>query len=221
MSTPADPATPRPGRRDAWENRERVLAAAAAVLHRDGPRVPLARIAEEAGVGVATLYRNYPSREALLVALTERSYRLVLDDARRAADSDLPAIEAIGGFLDQLVQRRTELVLPFVGGPVPVDPRAVELRARIQEALDRLLARGRRDGTVRDDVISLDVVVAGALLVQGLAAHPDWDAGARRHAGIVLDGLSPAAARPLRGARLRGADLERHFSHGRAGLSAE
>jgi AcrR family transcriptional regulator len=201
-------------RRDASANRERVLAAAAAVFNREGPRVPLARIAEEAGVGVATLYRNYPSREALLLALTERSYRLVLNAARRAADSDAPAIDSVGAFLDDVVERRAELVMPLVGGPAPVDAQAIELRARIQEALDRVLARGRRDGTVRDDVTSIDVIVTAALLVQGLAAHPDWDQGARRHAEIVLAGLAPAVASPLHAGGLTGASLERHFRHG-------
>lgn len=163
---------------------------------------------------MATLYRNYPSRQALLVALTLRSYEIVLEAARRAADSDGPAIVAVGALLEDLVQRRAELVMPFVGGPVPVDAQAIELRARIQEAMDRLLARGRRDGTVRHDVTNIDVIVTASLLVQGLAAFPDWNQGARRHASIFLAGLAPDKAAPLHPDRLTGDALERHFRRG-------
>ena len=173
--------------------------------------MPLARIAEEAGVGVATLYRNYPSRQALLIALTLRSYEIVLEAARRAADSDESAITAVGALLEDLVQRRAELVMPFVGGPIPVDAQAIELRARIQETMDRILARQRRDGTVRHDVTNIDVIVAASLLVQGLAAFPDWNQGARRHAGIFLAGLAPDKGPPLHPDTLTGAALEEHF----------
>src|SRR5260370_35382646 len=78
----AEPATGRP-RRDAEANRERVLAAAAAAMTREGHHVPLATIAAEAGVGVGTLYRKYADRGALLQALGHRAHgRLnqILDD---------------------------------------------------------------------------------------------------------------------------------------------
>ena len=64
-----------PLRRDALANQERVLAAAVATLLREGRQASMATIAAEAGVGVGTLYRRYPSREALLSALTERSFQ--------------------------------------------------------------------------------------------------------------------------------------------------
>ncbi|MGH8921324.1 MAG: TetR family transcriptional regulator, partial [Actinomycetes bacterium] len=75
-------------RRDAADNRERVLLAAAAAVRREGAAVPMATVAADAGVGVGTVYRHYPSREALLGALTVRSFQLVLEAARRAASLD-------------------------------------------------------------------------------------------------------------------------------------
>ena len=80
----------RPLRSDAAANRERILAAATIAVRREGERVPMATIAEEAGVGIGTLYRHYPTRSALLVALTLRSFDLVLQHARAAALSDEP-----------------------------------------------------------------------------------------------------------------------------------
>ena len=61
-------------RSDAAANRERILAAATTAVRRDGERVPMATIAEAAGVGIGTLYRHYPTRPALLAALTLRSF---------------------------------------------------------------------------------------------------------------------------------------------------
>jgi AcrR family transcriptional regulator len=81
------------------------------------------------GVGVGTLYRHYPSREALLAALTHRSFRMVLGAAQRAAAADKSAIECIRRFLDETIQHGAELVLPAHGGPVPVDQATLVLRA--------------------------------------------------------------------------------------------
>ena len=78
-------------RSDAAANRERILAAATIAVRRDGETVPMATIADEAGVGIGTLYRHYPTRPALLTALTFRSFQLVLRHARAAALSDAPA----------------------------------------------------------------------------------------------------------------------------------
>src|SRR3954462_8195482 len=82
-------------RSDAAANRDRILAAATIAVRRDGERVPMATIAEEAGVGIGTLYRHYPTRPALLAALTVRSFDLVLQHARAAAQSDEPAPKAL------------------------------------------------------------------------------------------------------------------------------
>jgi AcrR family transcriptional regulator len=184
-------------RRDAAANRDRVLAAAATAVRREGAGVPLATIAADAGVGVATLYRRYPSREALLKALTHRSFRLVLDAAHRAADSDDTAINSLRGFIDQTIEHGADLVLPMHGGPVLLDQETIALRTEVRDTLEQILGRGRQEGTIRPDLTALDIIVFGALLAQPLPHAPDWELTARRLAGIYFDGLAPATMSAL------------------------
>jgi AcrR family transcriptional regulator len=186
-------------RRDAAENRERVLAAAATAVRREGARVPLVTIAADAGVGVGTLYRRYPSREALLAALTLRSFRIVLDAAQNAANSTSTGIEALRGFIDQTIEHGPELVLPMHGGPVPLDEDTVALRSEVHATIEKVLRRGRRDGSIRAGVTAFDVIVFGALLAQPLPHVLDWRSAARRQARIYFDGLASEAPTRLPG----------------------
>jgi AcrR family transcriptional regulator len=177
-------------RRDAAANRDRVLAAAAAAIRREGTGVPIATIAADAGVGVGTLYRRYPSREDLLAALTLRSFRLVLDAAQRAAECTDSGIDALRGFIEQTIEHGPELVLPMHGGPVPLDEDTVALRSEVHATIEKVLRRGRQDGTIRADVTAFDVIVFGALLAQPLPHVADWRSAARRQAKIYFDGLA-------------------------------
>ncbi len=187
-------STPRGLRRDAATNRDRVLAAAAAAVRREGAGVPLATIAADAGVGVGTLYRRYPSREALLAALTQRSFRLVLAAAHHAAESNDTAIDCLRDFIDRTIDHGAHLVLPLHGGPLPLDQDTLDLRTEVHDTIEHVLHRGRRDGSVRHDVTALDIIVLGALLAQPLPHIPDWKRTARRLAAIHFDGLAGAAA---------------------------
>jgi AcrR family transcriptional regulator len=180
-------------RRDAAANRDRVLAAAAAAIRREGTGVPIATIAADAGVGVGTLYRRYPSREDLLAALTLRSFRLVLDAAQSAAECTDSGIDALRGFVEQTIEHGPELVLPMHGGPVPLDEDTLALRSEVHATIEKVLRRGRQDGTIRADVTAFDVIVFGALLAQPLPHVPDWRSAARRQAKIYLDGLASNA----------------------------
>ena len=186
-------------RRDAATNRDRLLAAAAVAVRREGAGVPLATIAADAGVGVGTLYRHYPSREALLTALTHRSYRLVLDAAHRAADNDGPAIASLRRFLDRTIEHGADLVLPLHGGPVLLDEGTIALRTEVHDTLEQILRRGRHDCSIRPDVTALDVIIFGALLAQPLPHVPNWKLTARRQARIYLAGLAETTATPLPG----------------------
>ena len=195
-------------RRDAAANRDRLLSAAAAAVRREGAGVPLATIAADAGVGIGTLYRRYASREALLAALTHRSFQRVLEAARLAADSDGTAVDALRSFIDQTIDHGADLVLPLHGGPVPLDPGTQALRTEVHATIEQILSRGRQDGSVRPDVFAFDIVLFGALLAQPLPQVPDWKLMARRQAGIYLDGLAGTASTPLPRRKLRARSVQ-------------
>ena len=129
-------ATRRP-RSDGAANRERILAAATIAVRRDGERVPMATIAEEARVGIGTLYRHYPTRPALLAALTRRSFHLVLQHARAAALSDEPAPAVLAQFFEQTIAARDQFVLPLHGGPVIHDERSPRFKPRSETSSNR------------------------------------------------------------------------------------
>jgi AcrR family transcriptional regulator len=177
-------------RRDAAANRERILAAATIAVRRDGEKVPMATIADEAGVGIGTLYRHYPTRPALLTALTLRSFHRVLDHARAAAQSDEPAPTALTQFFEQTIAARSEFVLPLHGGPVIHDEKIVALQSEIRNLLEQVLARGRRDRTIRPDATPNDIIITGAILAQPLPHTTDWDQLARRQARLYVAGLT-------------------------------
>jgi AcrR family transcriptional regulator len=186
-----DVVTPEPTlRRDAQLNQQRILAAAATVVHRDGPHVPMAVVAAAAGVGIGTLYRRYPNREALLDALTRRSFRLVLDNARAAAAWPGTGLDALAHFFGLTIASRGELILPLHGGPDPVTDATRSVRDEVHRTLQEIVDRGRRDGTVRADATTRDVVYFGALLAQPLAAAEGWDDIAHRLQQVYVDGLA-------------------------------
>ncbi|SMY03592.1 transcriptional regulator, TetR family [Brevibacterium sp. 239c] len=179
-------------RSDALANQERLLAAAVTAMLREGRQVPMASIARDAGVGIATLYRNYPTREALLEALTERSFGLVLDVVKEAAVGERPAIGAIEAFLTSTIAHREQLVLPLHGGPDDLSDESRRLRTEIHAGIARILDRGRDDLTVRTDITASDVVFFGAMLAQPLSKDDGWlEANLLRQERIFLGGLAP------------------------------
>jgi AcrR family transcriptional regulator len=198
-------------RRDAVRNRELLLDSAQRLFRERGAKVSSLAITEGAGLGAGTLYRHFPTREDLLAALSERSYRVALEHAVEAAESELPTPEALRRFLERTIERRDELALPLHGGPVTLDDGTVELRARISAELDRVLARGREAGEIRADVTSTDIILIGALLAQPLPSAPDWSTVARRQATIYIEGLHPTDGPALPGRGPSRDDLELAF----------
>ena len=185
----ADERSARSLRRDALANQEKVLAAALRVFLREGRHVPMAEIAAEAGVGVGTLYRRYPNREALLEALTHRSFRLLAGLAEDAETREGDALTRLDWWWDRVIDHRDQLVLPLHGGPPITSDRARAEQARLHAGLQRLLDAGRREGRIRDDVDIRDVILFGAMLITPLSGARQWDAIARRQKAIHVDGL--------------------------------
>jgi AcrR family transcriptional regulator len=176
-------------RSDAARNHEALVRAATAAVHREGPRVSMATIAADAGVGIGTLYRHFPTREDLLNSLTHRSFEQVLANVQ-AADSDAAtASDALRRFVEAAITQRNEFVLPLHGGlPVTV-PETLAVRDQVHRAVQRIIERGRTDGTISQNVTPRDVVAFGAMLAQPRQSDPEWDATCRRLLATYVNGL--------------------------------
>ena len=192
MRRVTDPAA-RKGRRDATRNRERVLDAAVELVRRDGERVPMARIAERAGVGVGTVYRHFGTREELLAGIVYRSFGIALENARAAAAHPASALEAIRLFFLATLRDRERFVLPLHGGPAIFTAATRERQADIRTALRLLLKRGQAAGELRADLTPEDLIVAASLLSRPLPVNGDWDPLARRQIELMIHGLGAAA----------------------------
>jgi AcrR family transcriptional regulator len=179
-------------RTDAAQNAERIIAAAIRSGLAEGKFVPLAQIAADAGVGVGTLYRRYPNREALLEAMAVRAYRLILAEAEEALASGETGLDAVGRFLRQTFVHRDELVLPLHGAPMTEGTESAELRQRMQRTMTAIVERGHTDGTVRRDVNAGTVVRFGAMLAQPMSNVPNWEATAAEQRSVFLRGIATA-----------------------------
>jgi len=185
-------APDRPLRADAQRNRDRLLEVAVRAFSRgseDGTDVPLDAIARDAGVGIGTLYRHFPTREALV----EAAYR---NELSRLGDSvadllnDRPADQALRTWMDRFVDYTTtkqgmadalRAVIASGGDPF------AQSRARLTEAVATLLRAGAADGTLRTDVEPDDVLIG----LSGLSVATE-DPARRAQAGRLLDLLMDA-----------------------------
>lgn len=180
---------PREQRSDAARNHEALVRAATAAVHREGPSVSMATIAADAGVGIGTLYRHFRTREDLLNLLTHRSFERVLSNVRAAENDGTTARDALQRFIEAAIAQRNDLVLPLHGGlPVTV-PETLAVRDQVHRAVQRIIERGRADGTISQDVTPRDVVVFGAMLAQPRQPDPEWDATCRRLLATYVNGL--------------------------------
>ncbi|MFE9004879.1 TetR/AcrR family transcriptional regulator [Streptomyces sp. NPDC007875] len=226
------PAQPVRRRSDAVANRAALLEAAERALLRDGPAVPLDVVAREAGVGIATLYRNFADRDELCAAVVHRAHQLVADLAQEAEASAASPLDALAGFLDRLLAERRHLALPLLSAPGPrpwngADPLgphpqdgADPLGPRISRSLAAVLKRGIDDGSIRPDATAADIVVTVATLARAQLPPDAWDRAARRIAALVLDGLRVRSDTAPLPAGLTGAELDRAMTHSGGGRAA-
>jgi AcrR family transcriptional regulator len=185
---------PRPMRADAQRNYQRLLSAAAAAFAEHGADdVSLEEIARRAGVGIGTLYRHFPTRQALLEAVYREQVEAVRAAAEEQLRSDAPG-EALAAWLRVLVDfssTKHSLTTALLATMDKDSELLSSCSAVIRGAAEALLARAQEAGAVRADADAKDLirlVHAVNLAAQYGPADPDQR---DRMLGFVLDGLRP------------------------------
>ena len=177
-------ALSRPLRADARRNRERVLKAARAVFSAQGRDAHLEDVARRAKVGVGTVYRHFPTKEALLEALAREQFEVITQWAREAQDAAEPwaALEALvwrGAELQASDRALMEAVAEF-------KPSVARQSEDLRACIDRLIDRAKEQGAVRADATGDDV----RLMMCGLGSVMQMGGdGWRRYLTVMLDGL--------------------------------
>jgi AcrR family transcriptional regulator len=186
----------RPLRKDAAERREALLKAATEAFARDGLDTPLHVIAERAGVGRATLYRNFADRSELALAVFVGQ----IDDLGRRTHARLDDPEVFLWFLGQMV----ELMIQSAGLSTAIrdlrDEALAPIRSGLKQAGGEALAVSQAAGRVRPDLTVEDIRVIALMLgaPSRTAAVADRDGLSRRTLELVLDAVRPQAGEAKR-----------------------
>jgi AcrR family transcriptional regulator len=192
MPTPVRKPAPRKPRADARRNRERILEIAKVAFTRSGGKINLDEVARQAGVGPGTLYRHFPTRDALL----EEVYRSEVEKlaaAERKFGETMPPIEALRAwmllFVDYIATK--QIIAPalntLVGGASKVFESTGD---QIKGAIRTLVNRAIESGDIRPDLDPLDLLRA-LIGVSNVASAPDWPQSARRLVHILIAGSRP------------------------------
>jgi AcrR family transcriptional regulator len=209
---------PRRLRADAERNRRRLIDVATALFSERGLEVGVAEIAEQAGVGRGTLFRNFPSKDDLVAAVVVERIQESVDRARAALESP-NAAEGMFAFIDTTLERQQHdrALFEALADEWMAKPEIRDAHRELVQVTEELLARAQAEGTVRDDISAVDVIlmVKGICEVASSLQHIDPAIGMRQldlvRAAITAPG---APARPLRGRPPANEDLERAFACG-------
>jgi AcrR family transcriptional regulator len=177
---------------DAAEKRERLLTAAGEVFARDGIEAPMPAVAAAAGAGVGSVYRQFPSKEALLAALVVRRLDTVGAEIEaaigRGGDPWTALVELLWSFADR---QASDDVAAEALATLSDHPAVAPLHARCERRLEELLARARSQGQLRADATPTDL----RLLLSAVRSTRRQDPRSwRRMLELGIDGL--AARRP-------------------------
>ena len=185
-------AAPRKLRADALQNRERILLVAKQAFKKSGPDVSMDEIAKLAMVGPGTLYRHFPTRDALVEAVYRTEVERLIEAEKNFAESMTP-VEALRAwlllFVDYMATK--QIIVPalntLVGGSSKVFAVSTP---QITTAVDVLVKRAIASGDLRKDLDSMDLLRA-VVGVCSVATGPDWVSGAKRMAEILILGSRP------------------------------
>ena len=187
----SQPAVRKP-RADAQRNRKRILEVAKKAFTRWGTDVSLDEIAKQAGVGPGTLYRHFPTREALLEAVYRTEVEKLAAAEREFSETMLPG-EALRAwmllFVDYIATK--QIIAPalnaLVGGPSKVLKASGD---QVRGAIRTLVNRAIESGDMRPDIDAVDLLRA-LIGVSNVASGPDWPQSARRLVEILIIGSRP------------------------------
>lgn len=188
MSETRTDVSEKPLRADAARNRARVLEVAYETFAAEGLAVPIDEIARRASVGAGTVYRHFPTKEALFGAVFEDRIRRIQQGARALLVSEGPA-EALFAFLREMVRtgaRDQGLVDALAGYGIDLETAAPGAEAQFLATLGELLSAGQQAGSVRADV---GVAEVKALLGVCKSAQLYGDGVPDRVAAVIEDGL--------------------------------
>ncbi|MFF5171179.1 TetR/AcrR family transcriptional regulator [Micromonospora sp. NPDC000089] len=175
-------------RQDARQNRERILAAAEQVFGMRGEAGSTEEVARLAAVGVATVFRHFPTKEALIEAALVRHFTGLLDQTRDAAVAPDPAA-ALRALVREMIERgANKLTLASMLGDAP--PAVVAVAEQVKAAVDVALRRAQAAGAVRPEVGVEELYLLIRGLAQVTAASPVPAAVLERAIDVVLDGFS-------------------------------
>ena len=185
-------AAQRRPRSDAQRNRERILETAKGAFTRHGADASLDEIAKQAGVGAGTLYRHFPTRDALIESVY-RSEVEKLAAAGRSFAAAMPPIEALRSwmllFVDYIAAKH--IIAPALksvaGGPSRLYE---DSRSLIEGAMDELVKRAKKSGDLRRDLDASDLLRA-VIGVSYVGSGHDWQQSARRLVDILIAGSRP------------------------------
>jgi AcrR family transcriptional regulator len=184
------PDVARPLRADAQRNRARLVEVAKAMFSEGGAETSLEAIARAAGVGIGTLYRHFPTREALIEAVYRTETQHLVQAAPRFAET-LPPVEALRAwlrlFVDHIATKQVmaPVLASMVGGTSELFAETgVQVKAAIASLVDRAVA----SGAIRLDIDPLDLLRALAG-VAGISSVPGWEASAKRLVDILIAGV--------------------------------
>lgn len=188
---------PRPLRADAARNRARILQVAYETFAEEGLSVPIDEIARRAGVGAGTVYRHFPTKEALFEAIAKDRLQHLVHRAADFADAQDPG-EAFLAYLAVLIEEGKSdqgLVDALAGIGFDIAVAIPDAEEQFIETLGNLLTRAQHAGAVRSDIGVKDVkaLMVGCQAMQRYSDDPDT---AERALAVVRDGLLVRRARP-------------------------